>query len=106
MKQNTFRAYFGTESEGAGSDSVEDSKSSGESFTDLPMVLEAEDQEIVRGRFGFIVNENKGVFIDNYNFKGLVCQKEKNPTSLRFLAPECNRFKENYVGQFDDRLAQ
>ena len=68
--------------------------------------FEVEDQELVEGRFGFLVNDNNGLFIDDFKVKGLVCTKEiekngKGIHEVKYLPTESNRYREVYFGIFE-----
>ena len=62
-------------------------------------VLTCFDQALRYGKIGFIVNEMNGFYVENFQAKTEKCQNENELTSTIYFPPQCNRFKENYIGK-------
>ncbi len=69
----------------------------------MPVVIKAQDQEIARGKIGFLVNGMQGMYIDQIHAYPLDCITESEIAEITYLPPDCSRFKETYYGQFDSR---
>ena len=69
----------------------------------IPTVIKTENQELKKGGVGFLTNGEQGLFIDGFTVKPLDCINEKDLPDIRYLPPECSRFKENYFGQMNLR---
>lgn len=69
----------------------------------MPLVIKAEAQELKKGKVGFLSNGQQGLYIDDFLIKPLDCIKEQDLPDIRYLPPECSRFKENYYGQMELR---
>lgn len=69
----------------------------------IPIVIRTESQELKRGRVGFLTNGEQVFYIDGFSVKPLDCITEPEIPDIRYLPPECSRFKENYYGQMNLR---
>lgn len=69
----------------------------------MPIVISGEDQEIARGRVGFLVNGMQGIFLDQIHVHPLDCIAEPEIPEISYFPPECSRFKETYYGQIESR---
>ena len=69
----------------------------------IPIVIKTESQELKRGQVGFSSNGEQGLFIDGFSVKPLDCIGDPELPEIRYLPPECSRFKETYYGQMNLR---
>jgi hypothetical protein len=65
--------------------------------------MQVEDQDLVKGRIGFISNGLQGLYIDSISVYARNCIKEPELPDLYLIPPECARFRENYYGQLNLR---
>ena len=65
----------------------------------IPIVIKTENQELKKGGIGFLTNGLQGLYIDGFSVKPVDCISEPELPEIRYLPPECSRFKETYYGQ-------
>jgi hypothetical protein len=75
----------------------------GKELGELPILFTAEDGMLTSGGVGFYSNYMSGVYFDNLQIEPLECYTGGPPSTLSITPPQCSRFMETYLGQFDNR---